>query len=59
MKEHAVHYEYEKAAEKRNAMLALKSLAEKQTVVTDSDIDQDVIALAKNNELTCVMIFCC
>jgi len=57
MKEHAVHYEYEKAAEKRNAMIALKSLAEKQTVVTDSDVDQDVIAVAKNNELTCVMIF--
>lgn len=57
MKAHALAYEYEKAAEKRNAIQALKSLLEKQTVVTDSNVEQDVIAVAKNNELTCVMVF--
>lgn len=57
MKQHAAAYEYEKAAEKRNAIQALQSLSEKQTVVTDSDAEQDVIAVAKNQELTCVMIF--
>jgi len=56
MKEAAAREEFEEAAVLRDKMLALKKTIEKQVIVTNDFTDKDVIAIARNNEATVVML---
>lgn len=49
--------EYEKAAEYRNQISSIKELNTKQKVMSDKDIDQDVVALACDEDYACFMTF--
>ncbi|WP_129596626.1 excinuclease ABC subunit UvrC [Anaerophilus nitritogenes] len=57
MKEEALNMNFEKAAEYRDQISAIHSIMEKQKIVLSSEVDQDLIALAKGVEDVCVMIF--
>lgn len=57
MHEEAEKLNFEKAADLRNQVMALKSLTEKQKIVSTSDVNQDVIALDIKEGLACVMMF--
>lgn len=48
---------FEKAAKYRDQINALSNLAEKQKVITNSDLDQDYISMARSEDKVCVMIF--
>jgi excinuclease ABC subunit C len=49
--------EYEKAAEYRNKIAAIKQIQEKQKVLSSALEDEDVIAFAQSEDKTCVQIF--
>lgn len=57
MEEAAAGMNFEKAAEYRDQILAIRSILEKQKVILTSDIDQDVIAMARGMDQVCVMVF--
>ncbi|TCO70743.1 excinuclease ABC subunit UvrC [Marinisporobacter balticus] len=57
MKEAAKNMEFEKAAIYRDQINAIHSLMEKQKIIASSDIDQDLIAMARGVEDVCVMVF--
>ncbi|WP_053956256.1 excinuclease ABC subunit UvrC [Inediibacterium massiliense] len=57
MKEAASDMNFEKAAEYRDQISAIHSIMEKQKIVSSSEVDQDLIAMAKGVEDVCVMIF--
>lgn len=57
MKNAALNMDYERAALYRDQFMALSSIVEKQKVVSNSDIDQDVIAAARGTEESYVQIF--
>ena len=48
---------YEKAAAIRDQILAIEKVVEKQKVVSNKEMDSDVIALARSNGQACVQIF--
>lgn len=50
-------FEYEKAADIRDKINSLKIISQKQKMVTDQSVDQDVLAVAKNNTDACVEVF--
>lgn len=57
MKEAADNLEFEKAAEYRDQLRALEKVLEKQKIVSAKLDDQDVIALARDEEEAAVQIF--
>lgn len=57
MKEAASQLQFERAAKYRDQINALKSLAEKQKIVSTSKADIDYISMAGSNNKVCVMIF--
>ena len=58
MKNAAANLEFEAAARYRNQLSSLRTLQEKQKIVTaSSSIDQDIIAMARGIEEVCVQIF--
>ncbi|MFZ5966373.1 MAG: excinuclease ABC subunit UvrC [Bacillota bacterium] len=57
MKKAAEDMKYERAAEYRDQIQAIQRIMEKQKVVLAPENDQDFIALARDEEDTCVMVF--
>jgi len=57
MKEEAMKLNFEKAAEYRDLIVGMKSLTEKQKVISTPDVNQDVIGLYSYEDRTCIMIF--
>jgi excinuclease ABC subunit C len=57
MKAAAAALEFEKAAELRNQLMAIDQLMERQKVVYESDVSQDVIGSWATESRICVMIF--
>ncbi len=49
--------DFEQAAKYRDRIIALKQIVEKQKIVTDTDLDQDVLGFARDGDLACVQIF--
>lgn len=49
--------EFEKAAEYRNQINSIKELNTKQKMVSNKDIDQDIVALACDEDYACFMTF--
>ncbi|GAB6084934.1 excinuclease ABC subunit UvrC [Alkaliphilus crotonatoxidans] len=57
MKEASANMNFEEAARYRNQLWALESTLEKQKIVTDQRVDQDVIALAEADHYFLVIVF--
>lgn len=57
MKKAATSMNYERAALYRDQFMALSNIIEKQKVVSNHDIDQDVIATARGKKESCVQVF--
>jgi len=57
MKRAAQEMNFEKAAEYRDQIIAVHTIMEKQKVVLNSDIDQDLLAMARDENNVCVMVF--
>ncbi|QEK11562.1 excinuclease ABC subunit UvrC [Crassaminicella thermophila] len=57
MKDAAASMQFEKAAEYRDQIIAINNIMEKQKMVLASDIDQDLIAMARGGKDICVMVF--
>lgn len=57
MKEEAMNLNFEKAAEYRDLIGGMKSLTEKQKVISTPDVNQDIIGLYSYEDRTCIMIF--
>lgn len=57
MKKAAQNLNYEKAALYRDQLIALENIVEKQKIVSSHDIDQDIIAAAKDSGESCVQVF--
>lgn len=57
MEVHVEKLEFEKAAQYRDHILALKALKEKQKIVTASNVDQDYISLSTYMDRVCIMVF--
>lgn len=49
--------DYEKAAQIRDQIQAIEKVVERQKIISSSDMNSDVIALAKNNDNSCIQIF--
>lgn len=57
MLEHAENMEFEKAAKKRDQIKAVEYIHENQKVIFEKPLDQDYIAMARQDETACFMIF--
>lgn len=57
MKEASKNLEFEKASVYRDQLNSLLVLQEKQNIVSDTSIDQDVIAMSRGVEEVCIQIF--
>ena len=57
MREAAQALEYERAARIRDQIRAIERVTERQTVVSDRPIDQDLIGFAQEKDLVCVQVF--
>lgn len=57
MEKAAAELQFERAAELRDRVQALRKIVEKQKVVTCDFADQDVIAIAREGDEACVQIF--
>ncbi|MFZ5640896.1 MAG: excinuclease ABC subunit UvrC [Bacillota bacterium] len=57
MEKAAAELQFERAAELRDRVQALQKVVEKQKIVTGDLADQDVIAMAREGEETCVQAF--
>ena len=57
MKAASENMEFEKAARIRDKLNSLRHIAEKQKVLSTSDVDQDVIAFAKDDTDACTQVF--
>lgn len=57
MKEAAIELEYEKAAKYRDQILAIQSLMERQKMVAESDVSQDLIGIQTSETRACIMLF--
>ena len=49
--------EFEKAAEVRNQINAIKEIGNKQKIISQKNIDQDIVALSWGEEYSCFMVF--
>lgn len=57
MKAASDRMDYETAAEKRDQIAGIKLIVEKQKIITENKQDQDIIALAKQDDLACIQDF--
>jgi len=57
MREAAQALEFERAARIRDQIRAIERVTERQTVVSDRPVDQDLIGFAQEKDLVCVQIF--
>lgn len=57
MQASAENMDFERAAEYRDQIIAIQSILEKQKVIFATDIDQDVIAMARGIDEVCIMVF--
>ena len=57
MQKAAENMDFERAAEYRDQMKAIESIMEKQKIVVAADVDQDIIASAREDQEVCVMVF--
>lgn len=57
MQEASENLDFERAMNLRDKINSIRHITEKQKVLTDPDIDQDVIAAASENTDSCVQIF--
>ncbi|MCF8011218.1 MAG: excinuclease ABC subunit UvrC [Clostridiales bacterium] len=57
MEKAAESLEFEKAAELRDQLQAVREIAEKQKVLSSGQEDQDVLAMARGDQKACVMVF--
>jgi len=57
MKEAAQALEFERAARLRDQIRALEAVAERQKVVSERAVDQDIIGFAREKDLVCVQVF--
>src|SRR5690606_26788818 len=57
MKEAALGLEFERAARLRDQIRALEAVAERQKVVSDKAVDQDLIGFAREKDLVCMQVF--
>ncbi len=57
MKHAAANMDFEGAAHYRDQLVALESTLEKQKIVTDQRVDQDVIALAEGDHYFLIIVF--
>lgn len=57
MKKAAAEMNFEKAAEYRDQIHAVRTIMEKQKIVLNSDNDQDLLAMARDENNVCVMVF--
>jgi excinuclease ABC subunit C len=57
MQKAAAEMNYEKAAEYRDQIMALRSILEKQKIVLNSKIDLDVMAMERHQDDVCMMVF--
>lgn len=57
MRQAAANLEFEKAAELRDQIAAIKEVLAHQKIVSDRQEDQDVLALARGRDKTCGQIF--
>lgn len=57
MQEASKRLDFERAAEYRDQLRVLKSVTAQQKVVSDSGVEQDVIALARDEGRVCVQLF--
>ncbi|NLM42763.1 MAG: excinuclease ABC subunit UvrC [Clostridiales bacterium] len=57
MKKYAENLDFEKAAELRDQIEAVKKINEKQIIISSRMEDQDVIAFAEAGELVCAQVF--
>lgn len=57
MKEAAIALEYEKAAKYRDQIQAIHSLMERQKMVAESDVSQDLIGIQVSDKRACIMLF--
>jgi len=57
MKKSSDSLDFEKAARLRDQISAVRSISEKQRVITTSMEDQDVIAFARDKDKACVQVF--
>lgn len=57
MSEAAENLEFEKAAALRDQAKALEKVVEKQKIVSSETVDQDVVAIAREAEITSVVVF--
>ena len=57
MASHSEKMNYEKAAVARDQIQAIERVVERQKIISNSDMDSDVIALARSNGDSCVQVF--
>ncbi|WP_353893776.1 excinuclease ABC subunit UvrC [Proteinivorax hydrogeniformans] len=57
MKEQAANLNFEKAAELRDQLKALKSVTEKQKIIFSDLTDRDILAVADGGNLACIQVF--
>ena len=57
MEEAAENLEFERAAALRDQIRAVEKVIEKQKIITPDLIDQDVVAMAREGEVACVVVF--
>lgn len=57
MQDAAAKLQFEKAAERRDLILAIEQVTERQKIVLRLAKDQDLIALARDDGLACVQVF--
>lgn len=54
---HAENLDYERAAQLRDQIQAIERVVERQKIISNKDMNSDVIALARSNSESCVQIF--
>ena len=57
MAEAALNHEYEKAAVLRDQLNSIDNMLERQKMEITGDLDQDVVALSSDENITCVVVF--
>lgn len=57
MKDYSSRFEFEEAAQIRDRIKNIETMFEKQKIVYVSNVDQDFIGIAKDEELSCIQVF--
>jgi excinuclease ABC subunit C len=57
MQQAAEGLDFEKAAEIRDSIASLRKIGEKQKIISSAFVDQDVIAMARQDEEVCMQVF--